>query len=93
MKIGTGKFPEIAEGKTEETCKEHISLTTKEMNKTTNRKMALIKNFMELTYSHRRQSILPQPTATDVLIKEYPAHRLSSEVSMCKSYMFMQTDD
>ena len=59
----------------------------KEMKKTTNRKMLLIKNLMELTYSHRRQSILLQPTAIDDLNKEYPALGLVSEVSICKSYI------
>ena len=87
MKMDSGKLPEIAEGETEETCKEHISLMKKEMKKTTNRKMALIKNLMEQTYSHRRQSILQQPTAIDDLIKEYPAFGLASEVSICKSYI------
>jgi hypothetical protein len=59
----------------------------KEMKKTPNRKMALIKNLMELTYSHRLQSLLLQPTAIDDLIKEYPAFGLASEVSICKSYI------
>lgn len=87
MKMDSEKLPEIAEGETEETCKEHISLMKKEMKKTTNRKMALIKNLIDQTYSHRRQSILLQPTAIDDLIKEYPALGLASEVSICKSYI------
>lgn len=80
----------MAEGETEETCKEYISLLKKEMKKTTNRKIALIKKLIELTCVHRRQSILQQPTAIDDLLKEYPALSLTSEVSiivMCKSYI------
>lgn len=73
----------MAEGETEETCTEHISVMKKEMKKTTNRKMALIKNLIELTYSHRRQSILLQPTAIDDVIKEYPALVLPFEVNIC----------
>jgi hypothetical protein len=87
MKMDSGKFPRDSRRQDRGNRKEHISLMKKEMKKTTNRKMVLIKNLMELTYSHRRQSILLQPTAIDDLIKEYPALGLASEVSICKSYI------
>ena len=74
MKVSSGKLPEMAERETEETCTEHISVMKKEMKKTTNRKMALIKNLMELTYSHRRQSILLQPTAIDDVVSRTLEH-------------------
>ena len=52
------------------------------MKKTTNRKMAVIKDLMELTYPYRRKSILLQPSEIDVVLHEYPALTLTSEVSM-----------
>ena len=72
----------MAQGETEETCKEHISALKKEMKKSSNRKMALIKNLMELTYLQRRQSILLQPMPIEELLKEYPLLCLTSEVSI-----------
>ena len=68
-----GKISEMMDGETEETCKEHILVMKKEMRKTTNRKMAVIKDLMELTYPYRRKSILLQPSEIDVVLHEYPA--------------------
>ena len=81
-KDDVGKIPEMMDGETEETCKEHILVMKKEMKKTTNRKMAVIKDLMELTYPYRRKSILLQPSEIDVVLHEYPALTLTSEVSM-----------
>ena len=81
-KDDVGKIPEMMDGETEETCKEHILVMKKEMKKTTNRKMAVIKDLMELTYPYRRKSILLQPSEIDVVLHEYSALTLTSEVSM-----------
>lgn len=77
-----GKLPEMQEGETQETCKEHIACMKKEMKKSSNRKMAVIKELMDLTYPYRRQAILQQPTEIDSVIREYPALGLVSEVSI-----------
>ena len=54
-KDDVGKIPEMMDGETEETCKEHILVMKKEMKKTTNRKMAVVKDLMELTYPYRME--------------------------------------
>ena len=71
---------------TKETCKEHISLLKKEMKKTTNRKMALMKDLMELTFPYRRNEILEELSPIDSVMHEYLALGLTSEVSMLNEY-------
>ena len=69
----------MRDGETKETCKEHISLLKKEMKKTTNRKMALIKDLMELTFPYRRNEILKELSPIDSVMHEYPGLGLTSE--------------
>ncbi|XP_028416459.1 sterile alpha motif domain-containing protein 3-like [Dendronephthya gigantea] len=70
-------IPELADGETEETCKEHTKHMKAEMAKS-KRNASVIKELMQLTYPYRRQQII-NGIVTDVL-QEYPALKLVSEV-------------
>ena len=87
-KTDVGRIPEKPEGETLETCKEHVALMKKEMLKSTNRKMIMIKDLIELTFPFRRESILLEPAAIDAVIQQYPALSLISEVSYVCLYRF-----
>ena len=73
------ELPQLAEGETEETCKEHAKRMKAEMAKS-KRNASEIKELMHLTYPHRRQQIT-SGVIKDVL-QEYPALQLVSEVSL-----------
>ena len=72
-------FPQLPEGETRETCTEHKKVLVKEMAKS-RRNLPLIRELMELTYSHRRHDFLKQPKTVEAILEEYPALHLISEV-------------
>ena len=72
----------MAQGETEETCKEHITIMKKEMGKTTNKNVAMIRELMDLTYPLRRREILTNPTSIKGYIAKYPALQLVAEVNI-----------
>ena len=65
---------------TAETCREHLNHLKKEMDKPRNRNLTLIRELMDATYIFRRQNILTSPTTLTVLLAQYPALRMVSEV-------------
>lgn len=71
----------MPDGETNETCLEHISNMKKELLKTTNKNLNLVKKLMELTFAHRRQIIVFNPVTVQELVNTYPALQLVSEVS------------
>ena len=75
-----GKVPEKPAGETLETCQEHALVLRKEMSKTTNKNMCMIKQLMTVTYPFRREHILKEPAAVHDILKGYPALNLVSEV-------------
>ena len=64
---------EMPEGETEETCQEHVKAMKKEMARSSNRNLAMVKELMELTHSHRRQWFLKEMVPISSFIGEYPA--------------------
>lgn len=80
-KVDGAEIPELPEGETVETCKEHVACLKKEMKKTSNKNVTMIRELMDTTYATRRKSVLLEPKAIDEVLKEYPALRLMSEVS------------
>ena len=71
----------IPEGETQETMLEHIKVMKKEMARSSNRNMALVKDLMALTFGYRRQSMLKEVVPVSQLIQEYPALTTSFGVS------------
>jgi hypothetical protein len=45
------EYLEMPEGETEETCKDHAKLMKKEMARTTNKTLAMLKELMGITFS------------------------------------------
>jgi hypothetical protein len=76
-----GRVPVKPEGETMDTCREHATVMKKEMLKSSNKNVVMIKKLMVLTYPFRREKILIEPTAVEDITKEYPALNLVSEVS------------
>ncbi|CAB3992746.1 Hypothetical predicted protein [Paramuricea clavata] len=74
-------FPHLPEGETQETCTEHKKVLVKEMAKS-RRNLPLIRELMELTYSHHRHNFLKQPKTVVAILEEYPALHLISEVKV-----------
>ena len=54
----------------------------KEIKKSSNKKMAVTKELLDLTYPYKRQATLQLPTEINSVIREYPALGLVSEVSI-----------
>ena len=71
---------EVLSAETEETLHEHREHMKKEMAKSRNKNMTLIKELMDATYKSRRQTVLESPTTLAVLLAQYPALRMVSEV-------------
>ena len=83
-RVDTNKVPEMLEGETEETCKEHVKAMSKEMLKSTNRNVAMVKELMMITYAIRRKGVLIEQKVIPDVLQEYPALGLTSEVSLFK---------
>ena len=71
----------IPEGETEETLKEHIKTMKKEMARSTNRNLALVKDLMALTHGFHRQLMLKDVLPVRQIVNEYPALATSVGVS------------
>ena len=67
-------------GETQETIREHKNAIKKELAKQKNRNHAYIKELMEITFGERRKSIISSPTTLDIVLEEYPALKLVTEV-------------
>lgn len=79
---------EMPEGETAETCQEHIKAMKKEMDRSSNRNLAMVKELMELTHSYRRQWFLKEMVPISSFIGEYPALKTPFGVSF---YLFYFT--
>ncbi len=79
--LDLGKIPGKPEGETLETCREHAPQLKKEMMKTSNRNLCMIKELMDLSFAFRRERILIDPRPVGDVIEEYPALTLVSEVN------------
>ncbi len=64
-----------------DTCREHATVMKKEMLKSTNKNVVMIKKLMVFTYPFRREKILVELTVVENITKEYSALNLISEVS------------
>ena len=64
-----------------DTCSEHVTVMKKDMLKSTNKNVVMIKKLMVLTYPFRRENILVELTVVENITKEYSALNLISEVS------------
>jgi len=73
---------EMPEGETAETCQEHVKAMKKEMARSSNRNLAMVKELMELTHSHRRQWFLKETVPISSFIEEYPALKTPFGVSV-----------
>lgn len=79
MKKG-GQVPSYVEGETESTCKEHMASLKKEMQKSSNRNLQMVKQLMEITYPYRRRMILTEPLSIPEIMDKFPALNLVTEV-------------
>jgi hypothetical protein len=75
------RLPAKPEGETMDTCSEHVTVMKKDMLKSTNKNVVMIKKLMVLTYPFRRENILVELTVVENITKEYSALNLISEVS------------
>ena len=67
-------------GETDETVKEHCSTMKKELSKTSNKNLVLVRELMDATYGARRIQIKNNPTTIEATLKIYPALKLVSEL-------------
>lgn len=67
-------------GETDETVKEHCSTMKKELSKTSNKNLVLVRELMNATFEARRIQIMNNPTTIEATLKIYPALKLVSEV-------------
>ncbi|XP_014667299.1 PREDICTED: uncharacterized protein LOC106808901 isoform X3 [Priapulus caudatus] len=72
--------PDLLEGETEETCKEHIKTLKKEMQKTSNKSQALIKELMDITFPYKRQELMETGVLVEDFLNQYPALQFVSEM-------------
>ena len=63
----SGALPQIPEGETEETFKDHCKKVEKEMTKKKGKNMTLIKEIMDCTYAMRRREILNEIMPVDLI--------------------------
>ena len=73
-------YPTFPEGETVDTCSDHQRKLRKEMEKSSSRNHALIKELMGLKFAHRRKAVQTAPQLVKETLKEYPALQLPSEV-------------
>ena len=78
---------QVMDGENHTTYSEHVAAMKKELAKPKNKNLALIKELMEATYKIRHKSILESPTKLDILLAEYPALKLVSEVGQTSTYI------
>lgn len=71
----------MPEGETEETCKEHVKAMKKEMTRTTNRNVAMVKDLMEITHAYRREQFMKDIVPISKFLEDYPALKTAFEVS------------
>ena len=81
-RIHVEEILEMPEGETAETCREHVKAMKKEMARSCNRNLAMVKELMELTHSHRRQWFLKETVPISSFIEEYPALKTPFGVSV-----------
>ena len=73
---------EMPEGETAETCQEHVKAMKKELARSSNRNLTMVKELMELTHSYRRQWVLKEMVPISSFIGEYPALKTPFGVSV-----------
>ncbi|XP_028394383.1 uncharacterized protein LOC114518559 [Dendronephthya gigantea] len=66
-------------GETDETIKEHITTIKKEMGKSSNKNLMLVKELMNVTYGSRQNNILSNPVSIKETLKMFPALKLVTE--------------
>ena len=78
-------------GETDETVKEHCSTMKKELSKTSNKNLVLVRELMNATFEARRIQIMNNPTTIEATLKIYPALKLVSEVHVILLCILLQS--
>ena len=78
--IAAEEAGDVSTGETSDTLCEHRNALKKEMAKPKNRNLMQIKELMEITFKDRRKCIERSPTTLHLLLQQYPALKLVTEV-------------
>lgn len=71
----------MPEGETKEMCEEHKLIMKKEMARSSNRNLALVRELMGVTFAYRGEMLIKEVIPVSQLVTDYPALKSPSGVS------------